>query len=96
MKHNPCKALWHNPTLRWDGTVNPCVYDFDGKHVLGDVKSQTFAEIWSGERYAQMRRQFRRDWESIDICENCTYAVVGGNYTDIVADTWLFDADGEV
>jgi len=93
VRDNPCKALWHNPTLRWDGTVNPCVYDFDGKHVLGDVKSESFKAIWSGARYREMRRQFRSDWERIDICEHCTYAYAGGNYSDIVADTWLFDGD---
>jgi radical SAM protein with 4Fe4S-binding SPASM domain len=93
VKRNPCKALWHNPTLRWDGTINPCVYDFDGGHVLGDVKAETFRQIWSGERYRTMRRQFRRDWERIDICNQCTYAYAGGNYTDIVADTWLFNGE---
>jgi hypothetical protein len=71
------------------------VYDFDGKHVLGDVRTERFAAIWSGPRYRAMRRQFRRDWEAIDICEHCTYAYAGGNYTDIVADSWLFDSAPE-
>ena len=95
VKNNPCKALWHNPTLRWDGTVNPCVYDFDGAHVLGDTRSEPFARIWSGPRYAEMRRRFRSDWEQIDICSRCTYAYAGGNYTDIVADTWFFPEAAE-
>lgn len=90
VKRNPCKALWHNPTLRWDGTINPCVYDFDGAHVLGDTRHESFAAIWNGPRYAAMRARFRRDWEQIEICSRCTYAYEGGNYTDIVADTWLF------
>lgn len=87
---NPCKALWHNPTLRWDGTINPCVYDFDGTHVLGDTRREPFAAIWRGASYADMRARFRRDWQQIDICSRCTYAYEGGNYTDIVADTWFF------
>ena len=92
VKVNPCKALWHNPTLRWDGTINPCVYDFDGEHALGDIRRESLAGIWSGERYREMRRRFRRDWQSIPICDRCTYAYEGGNYTDVVADTWLFDS----
>ena len=92
--NNPCKALWHNPTLRWDGTVNPCVYDFDGTHVLGDTRTEPFAAIWSGERYTAMREKFRTGWQDIDICSRCTYAYAGGNYTDVVADTWLFPENG--
>jgi radical SAM protein with 4Fe4S-binding SPASM domain len=87
---NPCKALWHNPTLRWDGTVNPCVYDFDGTHVLGDLRAEPFERLWRGPRYAEMRRRFRTGWQQIDICSRCTYAFAGGNYTDVIADTWLF------
>jgi radical SAM protein with 4Fe4S-binding SPASM domain len=94
VKHNPCKALWHNPTVRWDGTINSCVYDFDGTHVLGDLRREPFARIWSGARYADMRRRFRTDWERIDICSRCTYAFAGGNYTDVVADTWFFPENG--
>jgi len=93
VKHNPCKALWHNPTLRWDGTINPCVYDFDGAHILGDIKEESFGQIWTGQRYGTMRRQFRNNWESIAICNQCTYAYVGGDYGDIVADSWLFEND---
>lgn len=90
VRDNPCKALWHNPTVRWDGTINPCVYDFDGSHVLGDLRDQPFESIWRGPRYAEMRRRFRTGWEQIDICNRCTYAFAGGNYTDVVADTWFF------
>jgi radical SAM protein with 4Fe4S-binding SPASM domain len=93
---NPCKALWHNATLRWDGRINPCVYDFDGEHVLGDAGRDAFGAIWAGERYRSMRRRFRRDWESIPICSRCTYAYEGGNYTDVIADTWFFDAAGRI
>jgi len=91
VRDNPCKALWHNPTLRWDGQVNPCVYDFDGTRVLGDIRHERFADIWRGARYAAMRREFRDDWQGIPICSRCTYAYAGGDYRDIVADTWLFD-----
>lgn len=90
---NPCKAMWHKPMLRWDGTVNPCEYDFDGTYVLGDVGRQPFAEIWSGAPYRELRRRFRGDWRSIPNCTRCTYAFEGGNYTDVLAASWLFPRD---
>lgn len=91
VRNNPCKALWHSPTLRWDGRINPCAYDFDGEQLLGDATATSFRDIWRGPAYRQMRRKFREDWESIPICNRCTYAYEGGNYTDIVADAWFFD-----
>lgn len=61
---NPCKALWQSSTVRWDGRVNPCAYDFDGEYELGDVTEASFGEVWKGPRYREMRNQFRNDWES--------------------------------
>ena len=90
VQQNPCKALWHSPTLRWDGSINPCAYDFDGERVLGDVRTQSFGEIWTGARYQAMRSEFRREWERIPICSRCTYAFVGGDYDDVVAEAHFF------
>jgi radical SAM protein with 4Fe4S-binding SPASM domain len=91
VQQNPCKALWQSSTLRWDGRINPCAYDFDGERLLGDAAATSFREIWRGPAYRQMRREFRADWERIPICSRCTYAYVGGNYDQIVADAWFFD-----
>ncbi len=96
VRHNPCKALWHSPTLRWDGRINPCAYDFDGEHVLGDATTTPLREIWRGPAYEEMRRRFRADWESIPICSRCTYAYVGGNYDEIVADAWIFERGADL
>lgn len=90
VKQNPCKALWHCPTLRWDGRINPCAYDFDGERVLGDARHQPLSEIWSGPAYTEMRKAFREDWQGIPICSRCTYAFEGGNYDSIVAEARFF------
>lgn len=91
--HNPCKALWQSPTVRWDGRLNPCAYDFDSDYPLGDLNAESFREIWRGPAYRRMRAQFRDDWERIPICSRCTYAYEGGNYDEIVADAFFFEPD---
>jgi radical SAM protein with 4Fe4S-binding SPASM domain len=93
VKQNPCKALWQSPTVRWDGRLNPCAYDFDSDYVLGDLKQDSLSQIWRGPQYRKMRGQFRNDWEQIPICSRCTYAFAGGNYDEIVADAYFFDHD---
>ncbi len=90
---NPCKHLWQSPTLRWNGEVNPCAYDFDGIHKMGHLGSESFEKIWRGPAFREMRNQFRDDWKSLPICSRCTYAYAGGNYDEVMADFWLFDQD---
>ncbi len=87
VKHNPCKALWQRTTLRWDGRINACAYDFHGKQTLGHLRQDDFVQIWSGPAYEKMRKQFREDWNQISICRNCTYAFEGGSYDEVFAET---------
>ncbi len=90
VQDNPCKALWHKTNLRWDGRVNACTFDFEGASRLGNFGSDSFRRIWWGPDYRDMRRRFRRDWRRISICSSCTYAFAGGNYTDIIAESFTF------
>lgn len=78
VKNNPCKNLWNNPTVHWNGLVCPCTYDYNEKFVFGDLKTNTFRKIWSGAPYRNIRRRFRLDWEKVNICRNCSYAYEDG------------------
>jgi radical SAM protein with 4Fe4S-binding SPASM domain len=94
VKRNPCKVLWHCPTIRWDGRINACAYDFHGDYHMGDLAEGTLRKFWLGKRYREMRRKFREDWEQLPICSRCTYAYEGGNYRDVFAESHVFDAQG--
>jgi len=78
-KKNPCRNLWTTPTIHWNGKVNPCTYDPKDLYVLGDLRKHSMREIWSGPGYKSMRRRFRKDWETIGLCTECSYAYEGGD-----------------
>jgi radical SAM protein with 4Fe4S-binding SPASM domain len=78
-KRNPCKQLWNNPVIHWDGNVISCSYDPREEFPLGSLREKSFAEIWSGESYRRLRRQFRDDWEQMPRCNDCSYAWEGGS-----------------
>lgn len=40
--------------IQVDGTVNMCCFDFQGKLLLGDLKTQTLAEIFSGDAFGHI------------------------------------------
>lgn len=64
--------MWHSCVITWDGKVVPCCFDKDAHFVLGDLKEQTFKEIWFGEKYNHFRKSLLKSRSEIEICKNCT------------------------
>ena len=56
-----------------EGTVTACCFDPYGKLDFGNIKEQSLADIYSGEKYVRFRQDHVNDeadkWE---ICKNCT------------------------
>lgn len=69
---NHCWKLWHSSVVTWDGKVVPCCFDKDAKYVMGDLKKQSFNEIWNGDAYRSFRTNLLKSREEIDICRNCS------------------------
>lgn len=69
---NKCWKMWQSCVITWDGKVVPCCFDKDAKYVMGDLNTQSFKEIWFGEKYNRFRQQVIDSRQSIDICQNCT------------------------
>lgn len=56
-----------------DGTVNMCCFDFDGKLLLGDLKTQSLEEIFESPMFNKIEQcHLTGDFENSGlICENC-------------------------
>jgi radical SAM protein with 4Fe4S-binding SPASM domain len=70
--NNHCFRMWRGCVITWDGLVVPCCFDKDADHRLGDMKKQSFTEIWQGKEYEKFRKQLFSARNEIDICRNCT------------------------
>jgi radical SAM protein with 4Fe4S-binding SPASM domain len=67
-----CDKPWTSVTILWDGRVVPCCFDHDAKYVLGDLRQQSLAEIWSGERLRELRQAHRVGaLSSVGLCARC-------------------------
>ena len=66
----PCYRPWLTFTVLWDGRVSLCCADFDGKTILGDLNTQTIAEIWNAEPYRNVRREHLESGGP-DVCRAC-------------------------
>jgi radical SAM protein with 4Fe4S-binding SPASM domain len=69
---NHCWKLWHANVITWDGIVVPCCFDKDAMHHLGNLKTQSFKEVWRNENYRQFRKDIMQSRRNIDICSNCS------------------------
>jgi len=67
-----CLRLWLNPVITWDGKVLPCCFDKDAEYIMGNLRSETFREIWHGKKFREFRLKVLSDRKSIPICRNCT------------------------
>ena len=69
---NRCWKLQHANVITWDGLVVPCCFDKDATHQLGNLKTQSFKEIWHNDNYKQFRNELMKSRKNIDICANCS------------------------
>jgi MoaA/NifB/PqqE/SkfB family radical SAM enzyme len=66
----PCYRPWLTFTVLWDGRVSLCCADFDGKTILGNLNTQSIAEIWNAEPYRNVRREHLESGGP-DVCRAC-------------------------
>ena len=69
---NRCWKLQHANVITWDGLVVPCCFDKDATHQLGNLKTQSFKQIWHNDKYKQFRYELKQSRKNIDICANCS------------------------
>lgn len=69
---NQCWRMWSGCVVTWDGKVVPCCFDKDAKHQLGDLKTQTFNQLWKSKLYQSFRTSILKTRKEIDICQNCS------------------------
>jgi radical SAM protein with 4Fe4S-binding SPASM domain len=69
---NHCWKMWNSCVITWDGQVVPCCFDKDAHHVMGDLNTQSFEEIWFSEKYNAFRAVLLNSRKEIEMCRNCT------------------------
>lgn len=67
-----CWRMWHSCVITWDGRIVPCCFDKDAKYCLGNLKENTFREIWLNATYSEFRSLLLKSGNEIDMCQNCS------------------------
>lgn len=51
----PCMNLWTRTYVWYDGTVNPCDFDYKSNLAVGSLKKHDLKTIWHNDKYNQLR-----------------------------------------
>ena len=74
--HNLCPVAWYFAQVEPDGDVTFCG-DFPD-YVIGNVRKQTFREVWTGEKAGRFREKLAK--EPLPICNRCCGNFVYGKW----------------
>ena len=72
-----CKHPWMSMTVKSNGEAAMCMEDFNNEIILGDVRRESLADIWNGERYRQLRWDHLLRPPGIKCTEQCDMPLVG-------------------
>lgn len=69
-----CQGTRSHIGIHADGTVVPCCLDKEANIPLGNIQTQSLAEILAGPRFQAMKKGFERGELVESLCQKCTYA----------------------
>jgi len=67
-----CSWPFRSIQILWNGIVVPCVYDYNGETLMGDVNIKSIKSVWTGNHYEKFRDVWRgQNSFSADLCKKC-------------------------
>lgn len=67
-----CKRPWRHAVINQDGAVLACCYDDRSQYVFGNLRDQTFRQVWNGQRYRRFRQALLKGRSNLKTCAVCT------------------------
>lgn len=65
-----CREAFYGFAVLANGDVVPCVRDWAGHSVMGNILTQTVDEIWNGEKFERFRAQMKSG-DKPEMCKRC-------------------------
>lgn len=70
----PCRYLWDQLNIYWDGTVPSCCLDYEARQPLGNANVQSLEDIWQGARLQAVRQKHNTGRRhQLPLCRHCRY-----------------------
>lgn len=67
-----CRLLWTETVINWEGSILPCCSVYSEKHSFGNIKKDSFRNIWNNKKYISARREvLGRKNKTDTVCHIC-------------------------
>lgn len=67
----PCRKVFTDMIVCWDGRLALCNYDWEGRRDIGNVSEMTLQEAWDSQGYEEVRRMHLCGRHGDGICAQC-------------------------
>ncbi|KMP10311.1 hypothetical protein UR09_06640 [Candidatus Nitromaritima sp. SCGC AAA799-A02] len=68
----PCWWPWNQFIVYSNGKTGLCCMDYDNAHDIGDLNTQTIAEVWNSEKFTRMRElHLKGRGHEMELCKDC-------------------------
>ena len=75
---DPCRLLWTDMVISWDGSIPLCCNDYENKIILGNIKENKIEDVWNSKSLRKIRTLHKKKlFQDILLCKDCEY-----NYHD--------------
>ncbi len=70
----PCRKVFTDIVIYWDGTVAVCNHDWDRREYIGNVRDKSIQDIWIGNKYKEIRkRHLEGNLKNDRTCKDCDH-----------------------
>jgi hypothetical protein len=74
-----CPDLFRRLFIFNDGLCGPCCGDWERRLIVGDVNTESIAEIWNGQAYQRLRQaHLSGHYRDIPACRDCSVPYLAG------------------
>lgn len=70
-KRKPCRKVFTDMIIYWDGRLALCNYDWDEHRNLGNVNEMSLQEAWNSDKYETVRNMHLYNQFDDGICAEC-------------------------
>lgn len=82
----PCYWLWNMMVIAWNGDMQLCCMDYDGKYFKANIIDKDVGELWNAEALKNIRDKHKvMNYGGLEICNGCDIPEQGyfNNFTII-------------
>ena len=74
IERQPCRKIYTDFLIYWDGTVALCNYDWNEKQITMNVRNHSISEIWNSKDFEKIREMHEHNnFEDSIICKECQH-----------------------